>query len=199
MTNDVVNQYYIYSCGNITYTGAGHSSTQTPDEQKMIVNTIIAAYRHTQSAPVAAFTDSEGAKTSVKAILVPSDNNTALKGSSTTDENRRIYFKLQSTSFGAANLTKTYSVALGCTIDGKSENINKLTKIHYLGSDGKVIDIPNIGPLDTNTVYYVTLDDLFSANSAIQTAVSAGSVVKFVVTPSMICVTDTGKLAVWPA
>lgn len=193
MTNDVVNQYYIYSCGNITYTGAGHSSTQTADEQKMIVNTIIAAYRHTQSAPVAAFTDSEGAKTSVKAILVPSDNNTALSGSSTTDENRRIYFKLQSTSFGAANLTKTYSVTLGCTIDGSAVNSFNLSSVHYIDSAGTVHTVSCDKALDTNTVYYVTLDDLFSANSAIQTAVTAGNAVKFLVTPSMTTtLTTTG-------
>lgn len=54
--NDVRNGYYIYSKGNITYSGAGHMSNATsfgemPDmEVKLFVNTIVAAYR---STPVA--------------------------------------------------------------------------------------------------------------------------------------------------
>jgi hypothetical protein len=54
--NDVRNGYYIYSKGNITYSGAGHTSSaasfgEMPDmEVKLFVNTIVAAYR---STPVA--------------------------------------------------------------------------------------------------------------------------------------------------
>ena len=49
--NDVRNNYYIYNMGNITYTGVGHTYTGngdqnalTLDEQKLFVNTFIAAY-----------------------------------------------------------------------------------------------------------------------------------------------------------
>ncbi len=51
--NDVRNGYYIYSKGNITYSGAGHmlsaaSFGEMPDmEVKLFVNTIVAAYRST--------------------------------------------------------------------------------------------------------------------------------------------------------
>lgn len=43
--NDVVNNYYIYNRGNVTYSGAGHSDPTQPDEAKLFVNTMIAAYR----------------------------------------------------------------------------------------------------------------------------------------------------------
>ncbi len=45
--NDGGNTYYIYSAGNVTYSGAGHSDAAdfTNDEAKLFVNTIIAAYR----------------------------------------------------------------------------------------------------------------------------------------------------------
>ncbi len=42
--NDVRNNYYIYNKGNITYSGVGHSGGLTNDEQKLFVNTMIAAY-----------------------------------------------------------------------------------------------------------------------------------------------------------
>ncbi len=44
--NDVRNNYYIYNCGNITYTGVGHSAASLSDyEAKLFVNTMIAAYK----------------------------------------------------------------------------------------------------------------------------------------------------------
>ena len=44
-TNDAANGYYIYTMGNITYSGVGHHSGVTSDEAKLFVNTMIAAYR----------------------------------------------------------------------------------------------------------------------------------------------------------
>ncbi len=40
---DAANNYYIYSKGNITYSGAGHSSMTSPEELKLFVNTVIKA------------------------------------------------------------------------------------------------------------------------------------------------------------
>lgn len=57
--NDVRNNYYIYSKGNITYSGVGHSaisqSLSNPGavmETKLFVNTIIAAYSSAAKEPV---------------------------------------------------------------------------------------------------------------------------------------------------
>nr|MCR5608552.1 hypothetical protein [Lachnospiraceae bacterium] len=42
---DVVNNYYIYSVGNIMYTGSGHRNFKDyDDEVKLFINTIVAAY-----------------------------------------------------------------------------------------------------------------------------------------------------------
>ncbi len=54
--NDVRNNYYIYSVGNITYTGLGHRNRSgtnygvTDEEAKLFVNTMVAAYRSVSSA-----------------------------------------------------------------------------------------------------------------------------------------------------
>ena len=43
--HDVRNNYYLYSRGNIIYTGVGHDSYLTKDELKLFVNTFVASYR----------------------------------------------------------------------------------------------------------------------------------------------------------
>lgn len=41
--NDVRNNYYFYSKGNVIYTGAGHSKVNQEDEIKLFINAIVAA------------------------------------------------------------------------------------------------------------------------------------------------------------
>ena len=54
--NDALNNYYIYSKGNITYTGAGHSDLKDSDiELQLFVNTIIKAIGSANSIPVVEF------------------------------------------------------------------------------------------------------------------------------------------------
>lgn len=77
--NDVVNNYYIYTMGNVTYSGAGHSRPDEGAEMKLFVNTIIAAYNAGVSAPRISFRDNNGYD--MESIYVISDpaNNTILK------------------------------------------------------------------------------------------------------------------------
>lgn len=52
--NDAANNYYIYSKGNITYSGVGHSDISGPGndmEVKLFVNTMIAAYANGNEPP----------------------------------------------------------------------------------------------------------------------------------------------------
>ena len=77
--NDVVNNYYIYTMGNVTYSGAGHSKPDSGAEMKLFVNTIIAAYNAGVTAPRISFKDENGYD--LNSIYVISDpaNNTILK------------------------------------------------------------------------------------------------------------------------
>lgn len=52
---DAINDYYIYSKGNITYSGAGHAAMSGEAEQKLFINTIIRAITSANSVPVASF------------------------------------------------------------------------------------------------------------------------------------------------
>ncbi len=53
--NDVRNNYYIYSAGNIMYTGMGHSGNNvSKDEAKLFVNTMIASFNAGKKDPTIA-------------------------------------------------------------------------------------------------------------------------------------------------
>ena len=60
--NDVVNNYYIYTMGNVTYSGAGHSKPSKKSEIKLFINTMIAAYNAGVTAPSVNFKDKSGSK-----------------------------------------------------------------------------------------------------------------------------------------
>ena len=48
---DSANNYYIYTRGNVTYTGLGHSGNMTNDEIRLFINTMISSYRSVPAAP----------------------------------------------------------------------------------------------------------------------------------------------------
>lgn len=48
---DAQNNYYIYSKGNVTYTGAGHSNIESLEELKLFINTIIKAIDSGNATP----------------------------------------------------------------------------------------------------------------------------------------------------
>ena len=50
--NDAANKYYIYSKGNVFYSGVGHSTVDGKMESKLFINTMIAAYRTTYEPPM---------------------------------------------------------------------------------------------------------------------------------------------------
>lgn len=50
--NDAANNYYIYSKGNVFYSGVGHSTITQDMEAKLFINTMIAAYRASYEPPM---------------------------------------------------------------------------------------------------------------------------------------------------
>ena len=187
MTNDAVNQYFIYTRGNVTYTGSGHSTPRTDDERELIVNTIIAAARQGQSAPGAVFTDPAGGKTGVNTFLIPADDNAIIESSGTvTDENRRIYFKLQDTSLGSDSCQKTYNAAVTCVSGATSVSL----PVYYTADSGMETSLT--GAPTPGQVYYVKLDDILLNQTLKDTVQKGGAVVSVKVSPS-VTITQAGK------
>ena len=59
---EAANNYYIYSKGNIFYSGVGHSGISGDAERKLFVNTLIAAYRPTLQEPEIIVTNTEAVR-----------------------------------------------------------------------------------------------------------------------------------------
>ena len=57
--DDAANNYYIYSKGNVFYSGVGHITVNGDMEAKLFVNTMIAAYRASYEPPVVEVTNEE--------------------------------------------------------------------------------------------------------------------------------------------
>lgn len=92
MPNDVRNNYYIYSVGNVTYTGMGHSETMTEYETKLFVNTIIAAYNLRVKEPeVSIIEDANDKNSSLDEIYSTYDEDAQIY----CEENEIIYFYIQ--------------------------------------------------------------------------------------------------------
>lgn len=84
--NDVVNNYYIYTMGNVTYSGVGHSaprklldgSGNPTYEKRLFINTMIAAYKPGMKAPSLEYKDSSGNKTDGVYVMFDSQNGMVL-------------------------------------------------------------------------------------------------------------------------
>lgn len=73
--NDTRNQYYIYSKGNVTYSGVGHSISSVPEEEaKLFINTMIASYRASLQVPSVKITSDSNGKTEITDQYYTSEN-----------------------------------------------------------------------------------------------------------------------------
>lgn len=165
--NDCINNYYIYNCGNITYTGAGHDDCGkniTEQEAKLFVNTMIAAFRISSVKPSADFYNDEKGitKTDKLTLQVETDSNTATTSSDgrtkATDTSKtavndaissaKIYFKINDNSISKDLFDGIY---LYNTATAKTENGN--TTYTISASDTK-IDVSSLKIYDTKGVEY---------------------------------------------
>ncbi len=64
ISKDVVNSYYIFTSGNVTYTGAGHSNIFSEEEAKLFLNTLVASYRLPGEKPDLDFVNDKGEQSS---------------------------------------------------------------------------------------------------------------------------------------
>ena len=91
---DVVNNYYIYSMGNVTYSGAGHRVPENTAEMKLFVNTIVAAYSAGVKAPKAEFQDNSGNQISSIYMIYDEQNHIVLRQSGENQDEVQVRFKV---------------------------------------------------------------------------------------------------------
>ena len=91
---DVRNNYYIYTKGNITYSGVGHEKVTGREEMKLYVNTLIAAYKAAMVPPSIEFKetgDPDAAEKTVSYISYDVSSDASNKGVVTGDK-EKVYF-----------------------------------------------------------------------------------------------------------
>ncbi|GHV33567.1 hypothetical protein FACS18949_07850 [Clostridia bacterium] len=111
--NDVAGAYYIYSFGNIFYSGVGHTGPSTADEAKLFVNTLIAAYRSTGADIIVTPTTDATGNSVLKHLYFPA-NRIETESSIVLDNSATAYYRFDDTGT-AGDYTATYSYFNGTT------------------------------------------------------------------------------------
>lgn len=97
--NDVRNNYYIYTMGNVTYSGVGHSSIAGNEtELKLYINTMIAAYGASPRAPKITLKETpeeDAEKLGTLYVSIDDAINESVDGNNAVEE---VYFKLKDTN-----------------------------------------------------------------------------------------------------
>jgi len=157
--NDAANAYYIFSNGNATYSGFGHTIESIGTaEAKLFVNSIIAAYRITDTDPVIKFTDITG-QNALNSFLVPSDSNEVLQPTPpASDSSRYLYFTIDDSNI-AKNKTLTAVVS---STGGTGSELN--VPIYNSQTNSPIGSGEN---LVSGLAYYVKIDEVITALAAI--------------------------------
>ena len=143
-TNDASNGYYIYTMGNVTYSGMGHDYNVTEEEAKLFVNTMIAAYRSTSFNSDVSICDRNNAEISY--IYFPADMaeaaDTMLVDDGTGEsEARAVYFSFVDANVQGGNTGISYAryyYSIGDTVKDLKEATLMENLPTYL--DGSAVD-----------------------------------------------------------
>ena len=90
--NDASDGYYIYTMGNITYSGVGHTDGNSTDEAKLFINTMIAAYRSHGIAPEVTVRDKNNIETDFVYFTSDVSGTSVSVSNNATDEMFAAYF-----------------------------------------------------------------------------------------------------------
>jgi len=154
LPNDATNAYYIYTKGNITYSGAGHngdiigttadSKAQYEQEAKLFINTMVAAFRSVAQQPEVSIVESEDDPTIMTSKYYMADyNNSALDTASfknyATESDRTIYFRIVDPSLASSGKTTTITYSYA-QLNAAGQAVYKT---YFVNTDGKIIDENN--------------------------------------------------------
>ena len=158
---DVVNNYYIYNKGNITYTGIGHSANSTTvEEGKLFINTMVAAYNAGKKEPVVTVYESEENMLPTYTFYEYGDaeNDVAFRAGT-----QKMYFSISDTNVmrGDKKALVEYAVAL------KPGTVNANDKTYTV--NGKTYEVYTS---KDNQKYIILTDELVTYSANGQKAIS---------------------------
>lgn len=154
--NDVANSYYIYSAGNVTYTGAGHDAKVTDNEAKLFVNTMVAALRTGRTAPKGGFYSSADSTVPVQEMVIANgDSQTGELGYKTDndgkkpDESSEIYVSQDPT----VTISGSGSARVYFRVDDQNIDADKQTGVYitlpYGNGNRKALNTGKAAPTGT--------------------------------------------------
>ena len=171
---DVRNNYYIYTMGNVTYSGVGHSEVNSEEEMKLYINTMIAAYNSGVHAPKVSVTESAADDArDLSTIYVTIDeaveaagdgNNAVVDAADDTDPTQDIYFSIKDTNIVRMHKSTAVYADFCLAIDENEYNngingVEGRNKDDYIvldDNDNKIflkkVDI-NVTAADANSAY----------------------------------------------
>lgn len=157
---DVRNNYYIYTMGNVTYSGVGHSDfSNNDDELKLYINTMIAAYSASVHEPSIylkenADTDSNDITTLYATIDDAIEEETANKADARldgADSTQDVYFTVKDSNLVRNQIDEKTVVYLDFYIEDPQKNPNDETigtgndKIYLKKVDWDIYTLNNDG------------------------------------------------------
>ena len=165
-SNDAANGYYIYTMGNITYSGVGHNVDVTEDEAKLFVNTMIAAYR--SSAINAEVTAKDKNNNNSSYLYFPADilnDNQELMIAEAADSNNEMfaaYFSFVNPTIKggiASTSTASYYYSIG-SADNLSGRVSIPDALTYSGVGN---DSASVSTIESNQLYHFYIpNDVFN-------------------------------------
>lgn len=172
--NDCMNAYYVYTCGNVTYTGSGHVATPATysagninanNEAKLFINTMMAAYRAKSTGSKVSFSNEDGSVKGISDFFVVTDGDEvlSLKGPN-VDSARKVYFTINDSNVDAAKvMTATFSYESSGDLELTVYNADTDQAVYTYGNATTGSFVNGNTTLESTHTYYVKLDDLFSA------------------------------------
>lgn len=151
--NDVRNNYYLYTLGNVTYSGVGLNEITDSEEAKLFVNTLVAAYRVTETNAQLHVNEATEIRPNEFCSYIDTQVDQTYDASSGIDHNIEKYYKKVTFQITDDELTQISVVITDAS--GKGYRI-------YDAADNEVV-----GKCATNTEYnfYVPKEVLNHVNS----------------------------------
>ena len=170
--NDVVNNYYIYNKGNITYTGMGHDGRASADpkyveEAKLFINTIISAYTASIKPSEVKIID-EKTENEINDLYHYYDVGNEKHLDDAVSDYQKVYFTVRDTNFvkGTRNLSakfylETESGSVNLSYGGEDYGVNLLEGLPVYRKDNDREDgndaLADSSRLESGGIYYVRI------------------------------------------
>ncbi|MDD3138989.1 MAG: DUF5057 domain-containing protein [Lachnospiraceae bacterium] len=167
--NDVRNNYYIYSKGNVMYSGVGHSTADSGDELKLFVNTMIASYKNGVKPPNISILNNASIGSGIKKYTnVTFDESMVANGAlneGTLDTNMDLYYTVDdpniTTSAKTLSVEYYYADSNSATTIMDGLHVTPIVLQTYQMQGAAAIAI-NSNALASGNVYKVTIPNAYS-------------------------------------